>query len=88
MKVNFLNQLTFCLLNVAFQFERADEESVNSDFAVSVMEGIAASLQDLDESDKIYFNNAIQQLTAVETDTERKEFFRSFADNFGLNAVG
>ncbi|PQZ46467.1 hypothetical protein CQ052_21930 [Ochrobactrum sp. MYb15] len=88
MTADFLNQLAFCLLNVAFQLESADEENAKSDFAVSVMEGIAASLQDLNESDKKYFNDAIQQFAAVETNTERKEFFRSFADNFGLNAVG
>ena len=88
MTVDFINKLAFGLVDVAFQLEIADQQSINNDFAVSVMESIAASLQDLDEDDKAAFNDAIKQLAVVETDAARKEFFQSFADNFGLTAVG
>lgn len=88
MKKDFLNIMAFCLLDVAFQLEIADEQNISNDFSVSVMEGIAASLQDLDADDKTAFNDIIQQLAVVETDTKRKDFFQSFADNFGLNEVG
>lgn len=78
--------LASCVINLAFQLENADETQVNDDFAVSLMEQIAAELQSLDAEERRKFDDAIQELVVVEANEERKDFFRDFLDNLGLTS--
>lgn len=78
--------LVSCVINLAFQLENADETQVNDDFAVSLMEQIAAELQSLDAEERRKFDDAIQELVVVEANEERKDFFRDFLDNLGLTS--
>lgn len=86
MNKDFQKALLFCVINLAFELDCADETQVNDDFAVSLMEQIAAELQSLDAEERRKFDGAIQELVVVEANEERKDFFRDFLDNLGLTS--
>lgn len=86
MTTYLIKTLSVCVSNLLFQLEQADEKSVNSDFAVALMESVGGELQGLDEEDSAEFMNVIRQLEDSETDSARKQFLKDFADNFGLSS--
>ncbi len=83
---SLIKTLSVCVSDLLFQLEQADERSVNSDFAVALMESVGAELQGLDEEDVAEFTNIIRQLEDSETDSARKQFLKDFVDNFGLSS--
>lgn len=86
MTTYLIKTLSLCVSDLLFQLEHADEKSVNSDFAVALMESVGAELQGLDEEDMAEFVNVIRQLEDSQTDSARKQFLKDFADNFGLSS--
>lgn len=44
-QVKLVKILSVCVSDLLFQLEQADEKSVNSDFAVALMERVGAELQ-------------------------------------------
>ncbi len=85
-QVKLVKILSACVSDLLFRLEQADEKSVNSDFAVALMERVGAELQGLDEEDIAEFANVIRQLEESESDSARKRFLKDFAVNFGLSS--
>jgi len=85
-QVKLVKILSVCVSDLLFQLEQADEKSVNSDFAVALMERVGAELQRLDGEDRAEFVSVLRQLEASEADSTRKQFLNDFADNFGLSS--
>ncbi|WBU62064.1 hypothetical protein [Paracoccus albus] len=67
-----------------FQLESADDEQVNSDFAVSLMEGVGVELQELQGRDLMEFISIIRKLADSASNEARKNYLAEFPDNFGL----
>lgn len=85
-QVKLVKILSVCVSDLLFQLEQADEKSVNSDFAVALMERVGAELQRLNGEDRAEFVSVLRQLEASEADSTRKQFLNDFADNFGLSS--
>lgn len=77
-------KLSACLAGVLYQLEAAEEEQVKSDFAISVMEGVSAELQDLDGDELAEFIAAIREIARNESNSSRKRYIEELLENFGL----
>jgi hypothetical protein len=84
--VKLVKILSVCVSDLLFQLEQANGKSVNSDFAVALMERVGAELQGLDGEGRAEFVSVLRQLEASEADSTRKQFLNDFADNFGLSS--
>ncbi|MEV5177213.1 hypothetical protein AB0L10_40570, partial [Streptomyces flaveolus] len=64
--------------------ESADEEHMDQDDAVKALEGVAAVVDRMSDSQRAEFQQMIEEMTVVETDPGRREFLEAFPDGFGL----
>lgn len=79
--------LSACLADLLYRLEVSDEWQVNSDFSVSLMEGVSAKLQGLDAGDLAEFIAVIREAAADETNAARKSYLSDLPDNFGLQVT-
>jgi len=84
MSNSLVKTLSRCLAEALFQLEAAENQQVNSDFALALMEAIGAELQQLEGRDAAELVTAIREVAGTETDEERKQYFESFPEYFGL----
>lgn len=84
MKNVILKTLSICLVDLLYRIENAEDELISSDFAVSLMEQVAAELQNLNEGDLSKFIAIIRELAADDVNPLRVRYLNDFPDNFGL----
>ncbi|MGW4324239.1 hypothetical protein ACWEMW_34485 [Streptomyces sp. NPDC004684] len=72
------------LADLAWFIESADDDHLDQDDAVKALEGVAAVVDRLSDSQRAEFQQLIEVMTAAETDTGRREFLEAFPDGFGL----
>lgn len=78
--------LSMCLVDILFQLEMSNEAQVSSDYAVTLMEIVGASLQELDENDLAVFFATLRDAASIEMDKPRRRYLKDFPDNFGLRS--
>ncbi|GAA2425440.1 hypothetical protein [Streptomyces glaucus] len=76
--------LAEALVDLAWFVESADDEHMDPDDAVKALEGVAAVVDRLSDSQRAEFQQLIEAMTAAETDPGRREFLEEFPDGFGL----
>ena len=79
-----IDKLVKCLVEQISAVEFADEELIDSDFAVALMESVSAELGDLDAES---LGEVQQSLTKLASDTEigeKRDFVSGFLDNIGV----
>lgn len=84
MTAKLIKTLAACLTDLLFQLEYADDDQMNSDFAVNLMEATSAELQNLGQTEIEAFMQAVEELAAAETIEDRKAYLAAFGENFGL----
>lgn len=72
------------LADLLFQLEVADAAQVNGDYAVTLMEIVGASLQELEGADLREFVAIIHEIADAEADEARRRYLEDFPKNFGL----
>ena len=79
-----IDKLVKCIVEQISAVEFADEELIDSDFAVALMESVSAELGDLDAES---LGEVQQSLTKLASDTEigeKRDFVSGFLDNIGV----
>ncbi|MET7289964.1 hypothetical protein [Streptomyces sp. NPDC005573] len=76
--------LAEALVDLARFVESADDEQMDQDDAVKALEGVAAVVDRLSDSQRREFQQLIEAMTETETDPGRCEFLEAFPDGFGL----
>ncbi|QDT39698.1 hypothetical protein Pan189_41070 [Stratiformator vulcanicus] len=76
------------IVDAAAVFEFCHDDAIDEDVSVRGLEGIAANLQRLTESEVEDVCRTLEELAVEQTDPEVKNFIRGFAANFGLSDAG
>ncbi|MFI8459442.1 hypothetical protein [Kitasatospora sp. NPDC085464] len=76
--------LAEALVDLAWFVESADDEHMDQDDAVKVLEGVAAMVHRLSNSQRAEFQQVIEAMTKAESDSSRREFLEAFPAGFGL----
>lgn len=76
--------LAEALVDLAWFVESADDDHLDQDDAVKALEGVAAVVDRLSDSQRGEFQQLIEAMTEAETDPGRREFLEAFPDGFGL----
>lgn len=72
------------LVDILFQLETSNDSKIDPDYAVSIMEDAAASLQEMDSGELSRFLDMVSKSAASEKNEDKKLYMENFADNFGL----
>ncbi|TMV00061.1 hypothetical protein [Streptomyces sp. DASNCL29] len=76
--------LADALVNLTWFIESADDEHMNQDDAVKALDGVAAVVDRMSDSQRAELQQVIEEMTAAETHPGRREFLKAFPDGFGL----
>ncbi|MFG2267333.1 hypothetical protein [Streptomyces sp. NPDC048720] len=76
--------LAEALVDLAGIVESADGDHMDQDDAVKALEGVAAVVGRLSDSQREELQQVIESMTEAETDPGRHEFLEAFPDGFGL----
>jgi hypothetical protein len=74
-----------CLVEQLYAIENASDILINEDFAVELMETVAAELQTMGSEDRSIFTQTLKDLAQTEVESCRKTFFEQFSENIGLS---
>lgn len=76
--------LAEALVDLAWFVEGADDDDMDQDDAVKALEGVAAMVARLSDSQRVEFQQVIEAMRESETHPGRREFLEAFPDGFGL----
>ncbi|MFE1936344.1 hypothetical protein ACFW95_39355 [Streptomyces sp. NPDC059474] len=76
--------LADALVNLTWFIESADDEHMNQDDAVKALDGVAAVVDRMSDSQRAEFQQVIEEMTTAEPHHGRREFLEAFPDGFGL----
>ncbi|MFI8448519.1 hypothetical protein [Streptomyces erythrochromogenes] len=76
--------LTEALVDLAWFIDRADDEQMDLDDAVTALEGMAAALKHLSGDQRRDLLVVLGGMTEAEADPARREFLEAFPQDFGL----
>ncbi len=79
-----LRSILFCLVELLFVLDKADESQADTDFCVKIMEVVSAELQNISDTDVPKLIAMLNQIARDESREDFKRFLEDFAGNFGL----
>ncbi|MEE4597589.1 hypothetical protein V2J94_37905 [Streptomyces sp. DSM 41524] len=72
------------LVDLTWFIESADDERMDQDDAVRALDGVAAVVGRMSDSQRAELQQVIEEMTVAETHPGRREFLEGFPDGFGL----
>ncbi|MDO5646839.1 hypothetical protein [Paracoccus sp. (in: a-proteobacteria)] len=78
MTVSLEQALTRTLVELLYQLEKADASQINSDFAVALMESVAASLQQIEGRELARFTAIIREIAAADVSQSQRPYVSGF----------